>query len=226
MAREVLGLAALARADEAGAAGELEAAYASFRSLGLKRDELRVLRELLKLKIARGEPSSELSLRFLAIDAEIEASDRARAADDFDARLQYAEREFELRRLRDEAALAKEREHVLAARNREGQWLSLVGGALLLALGVFFLQQRRANRELQQTLTLLRESEARALDLLNLSAGFVFLHDVSGRLLLVNPAVAQALGISAEALVGRSLADFQPRRSRPDFEAYLQRVRT
>jgi diguanylate cyclase (GGDEF)-like protein/PAS domain S-box-containing protein len=75
-------------------------------------------------------------------------------------------------------------------------------------------------------LTLLRESEARALDLLNLSAGFVFLHDVSGRLLLVNPAVAQALGRSAEALVGRSLADFQPRRSRTDFEAYLKRVRT
>src|SRR4249919_3837095 len=221
MAREVLGLAALARADEAGAAGELEAAYASFRSLGLKRDELRVLRELLRLKIAQGAPSAELSTRFLAIDSELEASDRARAADDFDARLQYAEREFELRRLRGEAAMARQREHDLAVRNRQGQWLGLATGALLLLLGAFIVQQRRANLRLRETLSLLRESEARALDLLNLSAGYVFLHDVSGRLQLVNPAVAQALGISAEALVGRSLADFQPRRSRADFDAYL-----
>jgi len=225
MAHEVLGLAALGRGDEVLASRELETAYGSFRSLALKRDELRVLRELLKLKIAHGESSADLSTRFLAIDAEIEASDRARAADDFDARLKYAEREFELRRLRSEAAQAKEREHELAVRNRQGQWLSLATGALLLVLGAFFLQQRRANARLRQTLSLLRESEARALDLLNLSAGYVFLHDVSGRLLLVNPAVAQALGLAAEALVGRSLADFQPRRSRVDFEAYLRRLR-
>jgi diguanylate cyclase (GGDEF)-like protein/PAS domain S-box-containing protein len=75
-------------------------------------------------------------------------------------------------------------------------------------------------------MALLRESEARALDLLNLSAGYVFLHDVQGRLLLVNPATAQALGQPAEVLVGRSLADFQPRGSRGDFEAYLARLQS
>jgi diguanylate cyclase (GGDEF)-like protein/PAS domain S-box-containing protein len=224
MAHEVLGLAALDRGDDAVATSELDTAYRSFRSLALKRDEVRVLRELLKLKIARGEPSSELAARFIAIDSEIEASDRAKASDDFDARLKYAEREFELLRLRDEAVLAAERERALAERNRQAQWLSLATGALLLVLGAFFLQQRRANRELQRTLALLRESEARALDLLNLSAGFVFLHDVGGRLLLVNPAAAQALGYPAQALVGRSLAEFQPRRSRADFDAYLARL--
>jgi diguanylate cyclase (GGDEF)-like protein/PAS domain S-box-containing protein len=181
---------------------------------------------LLRLTIARGEPSGELATRFLAIDGEIESSDRAKAADDFDARLKYAEREYELLRLRDEAMLAKEREAALAERNRQSQWLALATGLLLLVLGAFFIQQRRSNRQLHSTLALLRESEARALDLLNLSAGFVFLHDLRGRLLLVNPATAQALGLPADALVGRSLGDFQPRRSRADFEAYLERLQT
>jgi diguanylate cyclase (GGDEF)-like protein/PAS domain S-box-containing protein len=226
MAHEVLGLAALDRGDEATATQELRTSYASFRQLGLKRDELRVLRELLRLTIARGEPSGELATRFLAIDGEIESSDRAKAADDFDARLKYAEREYELLRLRDEATLAKEREAALAERNRQSQWLALATGLLLLVLGAFFIQQRRSNRQLHSTLALLRESEARALDLLNLSAGFVFLHDLRGRLLLVNPATAQALGLPADALVGRSLGDFQPRRSRADFEAYLERLQT
>jgi diguanylate cyclase (GGDEF)-like protein/PAS domain S-box-containing protein len=225
MAHEIIGLAALARGDEAEAARELDASYTSFRTLGLKRDELRVLRSLVKLKIAHGEPSAGLSSRFLALDSEIEASDRARAADDFDARLKYAEREFELRRLRDEAARARERERGLADSNRLTRWLALATGALMLVLGAFFLQQRRANRRLHETLALLRESEARSNDLLNLSAGYVFMHDVGGRLLLVNPAAAQALGLPAVALVGRSLADFQPRRNRPEFEAYLTRLR-
>jgi diguanylate cyclase (GGDEF)-like protein/PAS domain S-box-containing protein len=224
MAHEVLGLAALDRGDEATSLAELRTSYRSFRELGLKRDELRVLRELLKLSIARGEPSGEMATRFLAIDAEIEASDRAKAADDFDARLKYAEREFELLRLRDEAALARLREAGLTERNRQAQWLTLATAGLLLVLGAFFLQQRRSHQQVKNTLSLLRESEARALDLLNLSAGFVFLHDLRGRLLLVNPATAQALGQPAEVLVGRSLADFQPRRSRADFDAYLARL--
>jgi len=225
MGHEIIGLAELQRGDEAAATRELDTAYSGFRALGLKRDELRVLRSLLKLKIARGQPSSELAMRFATLDAEIDASDRARAADDFDARLQYAEREYELRRLKNEAARSRERELALANSGRLAQWLSVATGALLLVLGMFFLWQRRANRDLQRALGLLRESEARALDLLNLSAGYVFLHDVRGRLLLVNPAAAQALGHSAAALEGRSLADFQPRRSRPEFDAYLVRVR-
>jgi diguanylate cyclase (GGDEF)-like protein/PAS domain S-box-containing protein len=225
MGHEIVGLAELQRGDDTAATRELDTAYASFRALGLKRDELRVLRSLLKLKISNGEPSGELAMRFAALDAEIDASDRARAADDFDARLQYAAREFELRRLRDEAARSHEREQALSDSSRLAHWLSLATGALLIVLGLFFLWQRRANRELKQALALLRESEARTLDLLNLSAGYVFLHDVRGRLLLVNPATAQALGQSAAALIGRSLADFQPRRSRRDFDAYLERVR-
>ena len=229
MGHEVLGLASLDAGDEATANRELQTAYRSFRALGQKRDESRVLRELLRVAIDQHQPQNVINAmaqRFLVIDAEIQERDRAKAADDFDARLKYAEREFDLLRLKDEAALARERVRSLAQTARLSQWFIIFGTSLLLVLGVFFVLQRRYNHQLQATLALLRESEARAHDLLNLSAGFVFLHDTQGRLVLLNPAAAHALGQPAEALVGRSLHEFQPRASRDTFADYLGRVQS
>ena len=228
LGHEVLGLAARDSGDDVRAIEQLGLAYQSFRELGQKRDESRVLRELLRLSIDQRQPRAtvdSLTRRFLEIDGEIEASDRAKAADDFDARLQYAQRELEVLRLNDEAALAKEREKALAASNEQGRRLGLLAMLLLLVLAVFYGIQRRSNQRLRRTLGLLRESEARSRDLLDLSAGFVFLHDLRGQLLLVNPAAAQALGQSGEELVGRQLQEFQPRSGRQDFSAYLERVR-
>jgi diguanylate cyclase (GGDEF)-like protein/PAS domain S-box-containing protein len=225
---EVLGLAALDDGEGALASRELEAAYRSFRTLGQKRDESRVLRELIRVSIDQGQDAATVNAmtrRFLDIDGEIERSDRAKAADDFDARLQYAERELDVLRLKDEAVLAAERERTLAERNRLAGWVVAFVIALLLVLGGFYLLQRRSNRRLEAALALLRESEARAHDLLNLSSGFVFLHDPQGRLLLVNPAAAHALGQSSDAMVGRSLQEFQPHVGRDAFASYLQRVR-
>ncbi len=229
MGHEVLGLAALDAGDRPSAINELNSAYRSFRNLGLKRDESRVLRELIRIAIDQGRPRAEVegfTTRFLEIDGAIEQSDRAKAADDFDARLAYAERELDVLRLKDEAALARERESALAASNRQSRLLGWLAGATLLVLAMFYLLQRRSNRRLKATLALLRESEARSLDLLNLSAGFVFLHDGEGRLLLVNPAAAQALGQPSQVLVGRLLQDFQPRAGREPFAAYLDRLQS
>ena len=89
MGHEVLGLAALDKGDEARANRELRAAYDSFRALGMKRDELRVLRELIRVAIEQGQAPAVVNAmmtRFLDIDGAIESSDRAKAADDFDAR--------------------------------------------------------------------------------------------------------------------------------------------
>lgn len=229
MGHEVLGLAALDASDEPTANRELQTAYRSFRALGQKRDESRVLRELLRVAIDQRQPQNVINAmaqRFLVIDAEIQESDRAKAADDFDARLKYAEREFDVLRLKDEAALARERVRSLAQSARLSQWLIIFGATMLVVLGVFFLLQRRYNHQLQSTLALLRESEARAHDLLHLSAGFVFLHDTQGRLVLLNPAAAHALGQPAEALVGRSLHEFQPRASSDTFADYLDRIQS
>ncbi len=229
LGHEVLGLAALDTGDGATASRELGAAYRSFRTLGQKRDEVRVLRELIRVSISQRKDAATVNAmvrRFLDIDGDLERSDRAKASDDFDARLEYAERELDVLRLKDEAVLASERERTLAERNRLASWVVASTVTLLVVLAGFYYLQRRSNQRLRAAMALLRESEARAHDLLNMSSGFVFLHDAQGRLLLVNPAAAQALGESAEAMVGRSLQDFQPRVGREAFAAYLSRVRS
>jgi diguanylate cyclase (GGDEF)-like protein len=165
LGREVLGLAALDAGDQAEANTELDLAYRSFRALGQKRDELRVLRELLRVAIDQKRDRATvdaMARRFLEIDGEIESSDRAKAADDFDARLAYAERELDVLRLKDEAVLAAERERRLGEHNRLALWVALFALVLAVALGAFFLAQRRSNERLRRTLDLLRESEARA----------------------------------------------------------------
>jgi diguanylate cyclase (GGDEF)-like protein/PAS domain S-box-containing protein len=70
-----------------------------------------------------------------------------------------------------------------------------------------------------------RESESRALDLLRLSTGYVFLHDLDGRVLMMNPAAAEALGGRSETMPGRDIRELLPEEGRDAFERYLQRVR-
>lgn len=56
------------------------------------------------------------------------------------------------------------------------------------------------------------------------SLGLICCHDFEGILLMVNGAAAQALGYTAEELVGRRLVDFMPTDLRPRFAKYLHRV--
>jgi diguanylate cyclase (GGDEF)-like protein/PAS domain S-box-containing protein len=84
----------------------------------------------------------------------------------------------------------------------------VLGALSSLVLGAFFLRQRRLARRLAAALAAQRASEAQAIDLLRLSTGYVFLHDLDGRLSLVNPAAAHALGGTPDSLVGRRVADF------------------
>jgi diguanylate cyclase (GGDEF)-like protein/PAS domain S-box-containing protein len=210
LGHETLGLAAIGGDDLALAERELGEAQQVFQEYALYRDELRVLRELIRLKIERGATveASPLVNRFLEQERALDQSERAQASDDFEARVKYAESEMQLVRLEGEAAMARERERALARDNRLTLWLLALGLLTTGVLAAFFLQQRRSNRRLTDALALLRESEAQGQDLLRLSTGFVFLHDLAGRLMLVNPAAAHALGQSPEALVGQPLAAF------------------
>ncbi|HET7842661.1 MAG TPA: GGDEF domain-containing protein [Xanthomonadales bacterium] len=223
---EVLGLAALDAGRREDAARELRAAVGSFRGLKLPRDELRATRALLGLyaQLERHDEMVPLVRRYIDLESDIDSADRAQASDDFDARLKYAEQEKAVLRLESEAKLAAERERALGEQNRLTSLLVGLALVTLVVLGAFFVQQRRSNRRLRETLSALRESEARATDLLRLSSGFVFLHDTEGRLLMVNPATAHALGQEAPELVGRSLREFMPADAAPEFEAYLERV--
>lgn len=226
---EALGLAAADARDLAEAQRELEIAVANFRAHRLTRDELRALRSLLLVMLDAKRPGEErepVTRRYLALEADVIQADRAQAADDFDARLKYAQQETDVLRLEAEAALAQERERSLEAANRVNR---IVNGAaivgLLMVLG-FYLLQRRSNQRLTRALRALRESESRATALLQLSTGYVFLHDLDGRLLMMNPAAAEALGTTPEAAIGSDVRRFVPEDGRDAFERYLAQMRS
>lgn len=228
LGHEVLGMASLDIGEKDNAERDLSAAYLAFRELGLARDELRVSRQNLRLMADRDAPAAELKprlSRYLDLAARIESSDRAQASDDFDARLKYVQREFEVARLESEARTAAERERLLAETNRLSRWLVAASLGLLVLLAVFFVSQRRAYRRVSEAMDALRHSDARAEDLLRLSTGYVFLHDLEGRMMLVNPAAAEAIGYGPEQIVGHSLVEFMSTNSSALFAAYLQRVR-
>ncbi|MDZ4813446.1 MAG: GGDEF domain-containing protein [Pseudomonadota bacterium] len=229
LGHEVSGLAAMDRTDLPVAASELRAAIQTFRELGLDRDELRVGRDLIGVLLEIDAPKAELASamrRVIELDRGVLSNDRALAADDFDSRLKYAEQQLDVLRLGSEATLAAERADALARRNRLGLALGMLSLATLLVLSVFFWQQRRSNRRLRAAVTALRESQSRALDVLRLSRGYVFLHDFEGRLLMANPAVAEALGQREDQLVGQPLADFIADADQIAFSEYLLRVQS
>ncbi len=69
-------------------------------------------------------------------------------------------------------------------------------------------------------------SERRFRKLFEESLGLICTHDLDGVVLSVNPAAADALGYSMADLMGRRLSDFMPPELRPEFDDYLQQVRT
>ena len=224
---EVLGMAAMVAGDRALAVTEFRSAYASFQTLGLDRDELRIARELIRVLIDMDDEPVNLAAlvrRFLELDVAVRESDQMQAADDFDARLKYAQQELDLVRLESEAALARERERALTEANRLTLFLVILSLVVVAVLAVFFVQPRRSTSRLRRAFAALNESEARATDLLQESRGFVFLHDPQGVLLMVNPATAEVLGESPDALLGRAFRDFISESGAADFASYLKRI--
>jgi diguanylate cyclase (GGDEF)-like protein/PAS domain S-box-containing protein len=217
---EVLGAAARGAGDTVTAESELRTALALFRDLKLVRDELRVARDLIELELAvstRVDDVAPVVRRALELERTVIQSDRAQAADDFDARLGYAQRELDVLRLEGEAAVSRERIRATVG-------LAAAAVFVLVALVVFSAIQRRSNRRLRELVAALHESESRATDLLQTTKGFVFLHDRAGRLTMVNPATADALGATPGDLVGRPLADLVAEANEPELRAYLARV--
>jgi diguanylate cyclase (GGDEF)-like protein/PAS domain S-box-containing protein len=227
LGHEIVGLAAMDRKNLQDAASALRAAVKTFRELGLDRDELRVARDLIGVLLDIDAPKAELAevmRRVVELDRGVISSDRALAADDFDSRLKYAEQQLDVLRLSSEALLAEERAKALTRSNRLGLAVGVLSIATLLVLSIFFVQQRRSNQRLRHALDALRESESRAVDVLRLSRGYVFLHDREGRLLLANPAVAEALGQREDQLIGQALANFVADTDHDAFSVYLERV--
>ena len=70
----------------------------------------------------------------------------------------------------------------------------------------------------------LETSERHARELVELSLGMVFSHDLAGCLHMVNPAFARALGYTQDELLGRNLGDLVVPRQREAFGGYLRKI--
>ena len=160
---EVLGLLARDKHDLAAAETAFQTATDQFRAAGLDAEERRVLRELIRVKLARQPNRNDLGAqtqRLLELDEVVDARDRALVGEDFDARLRYAEQEFELQRLAKETELAAEREKTLTASNRlRLQLIAAVAIGLCLIAALLY-RQRRTNTHLSSANARLQHSEA------------------------------------------------------------------
>ncbi len=198
LGHEVLGLAASNAADNTTAEKELRQAYDSFRELKLDRDERRVLRALIRSVLGRGLPRADLETlvtRSLALEASLEADDRNMAADDFEARLKYAQQELEVQRLEASAALAAQRATALADQQRFTLIVAVLSIILLLVFGMLFILQRRFNSRLRQVVAQVQESEARYRMLAENSRDMVVRMRLDGQRLYVSPAAKDLLGL-------------------------------
>ena len=224
-AREVLGLAA-AQANQLDIArDELETASRSFKNLSLDRDELRAQQALVSVLLDQSASASELGppvRRIIALQAKVARDDRAQAADDFEAKLDYQRQQLEVVTLESEALLARERANALVEQARIDRWLTLLTASLLLVLGAFYIDQVRGKRRIAQALRELRRSEMRAGELLNLSTGPVLVHDLGGTIDLLNPAAASVLGIDPENARHGNLHESVADASRDKLRHYLQ----
>ncbi|UXI67745.1 diguanylate cyclase domain-containing protein [Tahibacter amnicola] len=194
---EVLGIAARAAGDGATALAELRTAHASFHQLNMGRDELRVLRELVQTSIDQSVPLAELKslmTHYLQLQSTVDQTERAKAADDFEARLRYIEQDMDLMRLRSEADLARQREEALIERQRFVLIGSLLSLMLVLVLAATYLLQRRSNRRLRSALTRLGESESRYRILADNSRDLVVRMRLDGQRLYISPSAQDMLG--------------------------------
>lgn len=80
--------------------------------------------------------------------------------------------------------------------------------------------------ELNAARAALESTNSRYEDLVESGLTMVWVHDLDGRLLRVNGALADALGYERETMLGRGLADFVPDDSRETWTDYMERVRS
>ncbi len=227
-AHEALGLAALQADKLPEARDSLQRASESFRTLGLARDELRAGRSLIGVMLDLGSSAAQLEgllRRQFELQEQVALSDRAQAADDFEARLRYAQQQLEIVQLESDARLADERARLLDAQNRLSFWFNGFALLGLVVLTGFFVWQLLAKRRLAQALRDLRRSESRASELLRLSAGMVLLHDLDGRIDLLNPAAARALLVPDDAPALGHLRDHVSASDSDSLERYLVQLR-
>lgn len=88
----------------------------------------------------------------------------------------------------------------------------------IIGYGIIITKQK----EIEQQLLL---NEKRYRDLFNYSQALICTHDLSGKILSVNPAICEALQYSSEELIGKKIQDFIPEKDKQKFQPeYLDRI--
>lgn len=204
LGHEVLGLAALSEGENAEAELELRIAQKSFHDLKLYRDERRALRALITSVLGQNQPREkieQLTRRLVELESSLEADDRKLASDDFDARLKYAQQDFELQKLQASNNLIAERGARQATQQRYVSIVAILSLVILLVLGALNLAQRRFSTRLKEVIAQLQESESRYRMLAENSRDLVVRMQLDGQRLYVSPATRDMLGMEPDQLM-------------------------
>lgn len=233
LGHEVLALAVLG-SDHDQAHSHLQLAYESFHQLGLLRDERRVLRVLVTSMLGHPDQSATLvplARRLIELETSLDANDNALASDDFDARLKYAQQEFDVQRLQAEAALTSQRETTLTYQRRFALALAGLSLLLLMVMAVFFYYQRRFNTRLQRVNARLRESEqARATSETRMRAitdsipAMISHIDAEQRYLFANAFTGQVFGIDTASMIGKTVREVRGEALFEEIREQMERV--
>ena len=72
----------------------------------------------------------------------------------------------------------------------------------------------------------LKKAEKRYSDLFNRISDFIYMHDLDGRFISLNPIAAESLGYTPEEIIGRPLSDFMPKKYQQAFHnEYLPEIK-
>lgn len=208
LGNEVLGQVALDRKQLDAAEAAFREATEQFRIAGLDAEERRVLRELIRVRLALKPNRDDLGTetqRLLDLDEIVDARDRALVGEDFEARLRYAEQEFELQRLAKEAELSSERERALTESNRLRLALIVLVVTGLLIIAAFLVRQRRTNRSLQRSEAALAASRERLRTITDNVPAVVAHVDQGERYTFSNGYLQQLYGLGDAQILGRTL---------------------
>jgi len=215
LGHETLGMAARARGDRATAWRELELARASFRALGLDREERRVLRVLAQELLRDGKaPDHEFAARLLQLEQSLDASDYELAGEDLEARMKYEQQKFAVQQLQAEMQLTAQRERTLTYQRRFAMAVA-AASLLLFAITIGFLfAQRRWGVRLQEAVDRVRESEQRVsrsevrMRAIADNMPALIAHiDRDERYLFVNAMGANIFGVNVGDMVGRTVRE-------------------
>lgn len=234
LGHEVLGLAAVDNGDNETAEAELRLAQKLFRDLKLYRDERRVLRALIRSMLGRDRPRAELEIlaaRLVELGIQLESDDRRLAADDFDARLKYAQQKFDVKQYEAAAALNAERE---AAETAQRRFISIVAAlsiVLLIAMGFLSLLQRRfskrqqeANEKLRASEIALSLSESRMRSITDNIPALIAHIDKDERYLFANAFIGEIFGTDPQTMIGKTMREVRGDQVYADIKQHVEAV--